>query len=181
MKKTLFLCTLCCAFGFGGAAQEVVSRSLESLLLDYDTSVTVKCPTESIAGYATPYYHVKPSNETENRRWSSPDGRYRKHECPRDNAQAQRIYLARLEKLSSPDIYRHPLSQEAEKIVYNFELITGIRNSGDGDFIGWCYISHQTRNGWKAWFNQNKDKLHFCPVTHVIYVEELPTTTSDTQ
>ena len=182
MKKTFLVCAVLLALGFVGATQEVESRSLEAMLLDYDTSVTVKCPMESITGYATSYYHVKPSKDTNTGRWSSPDGRYRKHWCARNNATAQRIYLARLEKLDSPDIYRHPLSHEAEKIVYNFELITGIRNSGDGDFIGWCYISHRTRNEWKVWFNKNKDKLCYCAERRVLYVEELPTTTaSDTQ
>lgn len=183
MRKILSVCVALLALAFGGAAQEVESRSLEAMLLDYNTSVTVKCPMESITGYATSYYHVAPSKNTITRgRGSSPDGRYYKHECSRHNDLAQSIYLARLEKLDSPDIYRHPLSHETEKIVYNFELITGIRNSGDGDFIGWCYISHQTRSEWKVWFNKNKDKLCYCVDHRVLYVEELPTTTaSDNQ
>ncbi len=172
MKKVFLVCVTLLVHISHAEAQEMDVKRLEAVLIDYDTSLTVKCPLGSISGYISPYYHVEPRGDGNGGHWSSYDGRYRRHECTRDNAQARRIYLARLEKLFSPDIYRYPLSQEVEKMVYNFEMITGIRNSGGCDLVGWCYISHQTLNGWKVWYNKNKDKLRYCARLHVIYVED---------
>ncbi len=174
IKQTLFLCLLLGSFATHLPAQDLGAWRPEAWLLDHDTSLTVRCSYWSISGYASPNYHELPLGNGMVRQWSSPDGRFRRHDCPRYNARAQQVFLARLETLNSPDIYRYPLSHEAEKIVYNFELITGIRNSGDGDLVGWCYISHQSRNEWKVWFNKNKDKLQYCVQNRVLYVEELP-------
>ena len=165
MKKKIAICIFFLALLAGAAAQ-----SFEAMLLDNDTSLTVRCSYDRISGYLSPSYHHEPPTGGV-RKWSSVTGQHYDHDCTSDNEQAQRIFLARLEKLDSPDIYRHPLSHEAEKIVHNFELLTGIHNSGDGDLIGWCYISHLTRNGWKLWFNENKDNLRYCNVYHILYAE----------
>ena len=169
MKKMIIACMAVLALVAGAGAQEAEARSQEALMLDYDTALTVMCPYGSIAGYVTPQYHKEPMGDGMVRIWGSPDGRYRSHDCPRDNAQAQRVYLARLERLCSPDIYQHSLSPEAEKMVCNFEALTGIRNGVDGR----RYIAQQALDGWKLWFNKNKDKLRFCRKTRVIYMETL--------
>ena len=165
MKKVLATCIFFLTLTAGASAQ-----SIEATLLDNDTSLTVRCSYNRISGYVSPSCHHEPPRGMA-RKWSSVTGQHYDHDCSSDNIQAQRIFLARLEKLNSPDIYRQPLSREAEKIVHNFELLTGIRNNGDGDLIGWCYISHLTRNGWKLWFNEHKDKLRYCNVYHILYAE----------
>lgn len=168
IHRTLLLCVLLCTLSFGTSAQE-----LEALLLDYDTVLTVKCSYGTLPKLVLQDYHQEPVNGKVVI-W----GDSFKHTCKSDNAQAQRIFLARLEKLSSPKIYRHRLSYEAEKIVYNFELITGIPNSPDGDFFGMCYVSHLTRSAWKRWFAQNKERLRYCPQYRVLYVSIVPTSRS---
>jgi hypothetical protein len=165
MKKFLATCVFCLAFATGAAAQ-----SIEAILLDNDTTLTIKCSYDRISLYFPTACHVEPIPGII-QHWSSVSGRHCKHQCNCNRALAQRIFLARLEKLDSPDIYRQPLSHEAEKIVYNFELLTGIRNSGDGDLIGWCYISHLTRNAWKAWFNNHKDRLCYCTRYQILYLD----------
>ena len=98
------------------------------------------------------------------REWANP-----KHpERTNDNALAQKIYLARLELLNSPDIYRNGLSIHAGKIVRNFELLTGDKNIDDGDYIGPLPISPLSLSRWNFWFKKNKDNLRYCHKYHVL-------------
>lgn len=160
------VCVAMLVFGIRASAQEVETRSVESMLLDHDTSLTVVCRSSDIAKYMWTGYHHEPKEG-----WKSVWSGYN-HECASDNAKAQSVYMGRLERLNSPDIYRHKLSPAVEDIVYNFELLTGIRNSVERDANGVCHISRMARDGWKLWFEKNKEKLRYCPVFHVLYVEE---------
>ena len=159
-------CAAMLAFGIGVSAQEVETRSSESIWLDHDTSLTVLCRSSAIEKYMWPGYHHEPKDG-----WKSVWSGYN-HECTSDNDKAQSVYMGRLERLNSPDIYRHKLSPAVEDIVYNFELLTGIRNSVERDSNGVCYISRLSRDGWKLWFEKNKERLRYCPVYRVLYTEE---------
>lgn len=103
------------------------------------------------------------------REWANP----KHHERTNDNALAQKIYLARLELLNSPDIYRNSLSVHAGKIVRNFELLTGDKNIDDGDYIGPLPISPLSLSLWNLWFKKNKDNLRYCHKYHVLCTKGL--------
>ena len=170
MIKMVLVCVAMIVFGVGASAQDVETRSVESMLLDHDTSLTVLCRSSEMAKYMWPGYHHDPK-EGWIRVWSGRSNMYN-HECTSDNAKAQNVYMGRLERLNRPDIYRHKLSPAVEDIVYNFELLTGIRNSEEHDANGVCYISRLARDGWKLWFEKSKEKLRYCPVYHLLYAEE---------
>ncbi len=154
-------------FSFSAKAQEpAVTGSLHSTfqasLFEYDTALTVLCAYEDIHDYIFPRYH------------HDPDGRYwndsRHHPCVGDNARACSVYLARLEKLSNPANRHKRPSYDAEKIICNFEQLTGVKNSSqDGDFFGPVYISSLALQGWRHWYEENKDHLRFCSKHHVLY------------
>lgn len=166
MRKMVLAWTAMLVFGMRVSAQEVETRSAESILLDHDTSLTVLCRSSAIEKYVWPGYHHEPKEG-----WKRVGSGYN-HECASDNAKAQSVYMGRLERLNSPDIYRHKLSPAVEDIVYNFELLTGIRNSVERDADGVSYISRTARDGWKLWFEKNKERLRYCPVYRVLYAEE---------
>ena len=166
------------ALAAGLRAQESLSSGIsrigsfspEGYLLDYDTALSVRCTYDAIAILVHPAPHIAPLRDGNAKKISN-TYRTKHHECVGDSLRAQEVYLARLERLYDPDLRHKRLSPEVEKIICNFELLTGIRNSsGDGDFIGPLYISSQALDGWKVWFNEHKAELRFCPTTHVIYL-----------
>lgn len=170
MRKMVLVCTAMLVFGIRVSAQEEETKSVESILLDHDTALTVVCRSSDMAKYMWPGYHHKPKEGWKSV-WVGRSNKYN-HECTSDNDKAQSVYMSRLERLNSPDIYRHKLSPAVEDIVYNFELLTGIRNSVERDSNGVCYISRLSRDGWKLWFEKNKERLRYCPVYSVLYAEE---------
>lgn len=139
----------------------------QDLLRDYDTLLSVRCTYGDLRFYVDNSFHIPPMANL-----ARGDVLEYHHNCNGDNEneQAQSIFLARLDRLRNPDIRYNELSAEVRKIVHNFELVTGIRNSNDdGDFLGRLYISSGALRGWEKWFNENKDRLRFCPQYGVLY------------
>ena len=177
MKKFVLLGTILFVLGLKSArAQQETSESeFSQRLLDYDYSLTVKCSYNEITKYISPNCHEKPvtvngmitfygGGRGKNRHY---------HKCEKDSLpQAQEIYLSRLKKINSPTIFRHPLSREAEKIVRNFELLTGTYNMEGIDSYGRYYISDIARTAWRSWYNNNKGRLHYCEESGILYVNK---------
>lgn len=166
------------ALAAGLRAQESLSSGIprlgsfspEGYLLDYDTALSVRCSYDAIDILVHPSPHIAPRQDGNIVMYSN-TYRTGKHECVGDSLRAQEVYLARLERLHNPDLRHKRPSPEVEKIICNFELLTGIRNtSGDGDSLGPLYISSQALDGWKVWFNAHKTELRFCPTTRVIFL-----------
>lgn len=145
-----------------------VNAGFSYSIVGYDSTLSVRCTYNEIRFYVESYCHIPPSAN-----FSRGDlGKYH-HKCVGndENEQAQTVFLARLDKLIDIEVRHRQLPIEVRKMVYNFELITGISNSyGDGDFLGPLYISIDALDGWKKWFNENKDKLGYCPQFHVLYI-----------
>ena len=146
-----------------------LSEEFKVRLIELSDTLNVWCDYSQISIYVSAEYHHEKEDNVY-RGWANP----KHHECTNDNALAQKIYLARLEMLNSPEIYRNSLSVEVEKIVHNFELLTGDKNIDDGDYIGPLSISPLSLSQWNLWFKKNKDKLRYCPKYHLLYINSLP-------
>ncbi|MCR5424318.1 MAG: hypothetical protein K6E93_06120 [Bacteroidales bacterium] len=163
MKKVLIICAAMAAMAFGASAQ----RDTQGMLRDYDTILSVRCTYGDLRFYVDQSYHIPPMVNLER----GHEEKYH-HKCNGDNEkeQAQAIFLARLDKLRDPGIRHKELSAEVRKIVYNFDLVTGIHNSNnDGDFFGKLYISGLALQGWENWLKEHKDRLRFCQQYGVLY------------
>jgi hypothetical protein len=161
MKKIFGVCAVFLAVVTGASAQDI-------LLQDYDSTLSVWCSSKDLRFYVDNSFHIPPMSSL-----ACGHEEIYHHRCTGDeeNELARAIYLARLDMLHNPDIRYKPLSAEVIKIVRNFELITGIRNNySDGDLMGRLYISSGTLQGWAKWLDENKDKLCYCPVYHVLYL-----------
>ena len=174
MKKNVLLATIFCVLGITSvqAQQETSESGLSQMLLDYDYSLKVKCSYDEITKYMSPNCHVKPEKPVNGMITYHGVGRGN-HRCEKDSLpQAQEIYLLRLDKLNTPAIVRNPLSRETAKIVRNFELLTGTKNMEGIDSYGRYYISDIARTAWRTWFNNNKDMLHYCEESGILYVNK---------
>ena len=169
LKKLLLFAALM-AVSASVVAQESAAPTLEAMMLDLDTSLTLRRGYREIPHII----HLEPEHRDDFTLRVIHSRNHWTHECPSDNAQAQRIYMERLARLDDPAIYRHRLSEAAVDIVGNFELLTGVRNMEENDIVGHRYISRQALDGWKVWFNRNQKHLCFCQRFKVLYVRELP-------
>lgn len=146
----------------------------EGYLQDHDSLTMVRCSQWLIKEYMNSKYHQEPLNDGLVRMHSChPSRGANVHECHSDNKLAQEVYLARLDRLRSVSL--KPLSLESEAIVYNFELLTGTKNSIDHNPVGTQYVSSMALTAWKLWFNKHKEHLRICPITRVLYIDTLET------
>lgn len=138
----------------------------------------VRCDHDDLRFYVDYSYHIPPMANLAR----GDEVKYH-HHCNGDNENvlAQAIFLARLEGLRDSSFRHRVLLAEKKKIVYNFELVTGIRNNkNDENFLGRSlisriaqrncfYISDNALQEWGNWLKENKDKLRFCPQYGVLY------------